>query len=71
MCQNYFLHAHLTTHHIVLNKIECIVHELNFSSHYQPIQIIKQSDEVIKLRDQIIDCINVKPKSENGLGFLK
>ena len=57
--------------YIVTNKTEYIVHKLNFSSHCQPIQIRKQSDEVIKARVQVINCINVKPKSEKGLGYLK
>ena len=31
----------------------------------------KQSDQVIKARVQVIYFVNVKPKSEKGLGFLK
>jgi hypothetical protein len=45
---------------------------LNFGSHCEPIHIIKQSDEVIKARVQVIDCINVKLISvKKGLGFVK
>ena len=54
-----------------MNKIECIVHKLNFGSHCQLIQIRKQSDQVIKARVQVINYIIVKPKIEKGLGFLK
>jgi hypothetical protein len=52
-------------------QIEYVVHKLNFGSHCQPIQIRRQHVEVIKARVQVIYCINVKPKSENGLGILK
>ena len=40
---------------IITNKIEYVVHKLNFGSHCQPIQIGKQSDEVIKARGQVIN----------------
>ena len=61
----------IVAHFTVMNKTEYVVHKLNFGSHCQPIQIRKQSDEVIKARVQVINCINVKPKSEKDLGFLK
>jgi hypothetical protein len=48
----------------ITNKTEYVVHKLNFTSHSQPIQIRTQSDEVIKARVQVFNCINVKPKSE-------
>ena len=54
-----------------MNKTKFIVHKLNFGFHCQPIQIRKQSDEVIKAKIQVINYINVKPKSENNLGFHK
>ena len=55
----------------VTNKTEYIVHKLNFGSHCQSIQIRRQSDEVINVRVQTINYINVKSKSKKGLGFLK
>ena len=55
----------------ITNKTEYVVHKLNFGSHCQLVQIIKQSDEVTKARVHVINWINVKPESENGLGFLK
>ena len=53
----------------VTNKTEYVVHKPNFGSHRQLIQIRKkkQSDEVIKARVQVVDCINVKPKIETSL----
>ena len=42
-----------------MNNIEYVVCKPNFSSHCQSIQIKKQSDEVIKARVQVINCIRV------------
>ena len=57
--------------YIVKNKIKYVIHKLNLRSHCQLIQIIKQSDEFIIARVQVINCINVKPKSKEVLGFLE
>ena len=56
---------------IITNKIEYVVHKLNFNSHCKLIQMMKQSDEVIIERVQVIKCINVKPKIEKCSWFLK
>ena len=53
----------------IMNKTRYIVHKLNLGSHCQSNQIRTQSDGVIKARVQVMYCINVKPKSEKGLGF--
>jgi hypothetical protein len=50
----------------VTNKHEYVVHKLNFGSHLLADSNQKQSEQVIKARVQVINCINVKPKS----GFL-
>ena len=57
--------------YIITNKIQYVIHKLNFSSHCKLIQIMIQSDEMIIEIVQVIKCINVKPKSEKRLGFLK
>jgi hypothetical protein len=50
----------------ITNKTEYV--QLNCSSHCQPIEFGKQSDEVIKPKVQVINYINEKPKK--CLGFL-
>ena len=53
----------LTKHRFTItNKTEYVVHKLNFGSHYQPIQIKKQSDQSKSPSNQLHKCETKKWK---------
>ena len=52
-----------------MNNIEYVVHKLNLGSHCQLIQINKTKWSSDQSKVQVINCINVKPKSEKRLGL--
>lgn len=51
-----------------MNKIEYVLHELNFGSHCKPIHIRKQSDQSKSLKNQLHKC---EPKKWKGFRVSK